>query len=90
MSLIYPEGDIQPLDNQILMNYIEGNGSNTRDVQQSNFSDISNEKLEEHKAEALNDNLKDKKTEKLCQIHQSLNLYMIKRDYKSRIRHKES
>lgn len=64
LSLIYPEGDIQPLDNQILMNYIEGNGSNTRDVQQSNFSDISNEKLEEHKAEALNDNLKDKKTEK--------------------------
>lgn len=58
LSLIYPEGDIQPLDNQILMNYIEGNGSNTRDVQQSNFSDISNEKLEEHKAEALNDNLK--------------------------------
>ena len=53
------------------MNYIEGNGSNTLDVQQSNFSDISNEKLEEHKAEALNDNLKDKKTEKLCQIHQS-------------------
>ena len=44
LTFIYPEGDMQPLDNQILMNYISGNGSSAPTVQSSGIKGLSNKK----------------------------------------------
>ena len=59
LSFVYPEDDIQPLDNQILMNYIAGNGSSTLTVQPSGFKSLSNKKTEKYNTETESSNLKD-------------------------------
>lgn len=59
LTFIYPEGDMQPLDNQILMNYISGNGSSAPTVQSSGIKGLSNKKTEKYNTETESSNLKD-------------------------------
>lgn len=59
LTFIYPEGDMQPLDNQILMNYISGNESSAPTVQSSGIKGLSNKKTEKYNTETESSNLKD-------------------------------
>lgn len=59
LTFIYPEGDMQSLDNQILMNYISGNGSSAPTVQSSGIKGLSNKKTEKYNTETESSNLKD-------------------------------
>lgn len=61
LSFIYPEGDILPLDNQILMNYIAENGSSAPTVQSSGFKGLRNKKTEKYSTETESNNLEDNK-----------------------------
>lgn len=64
LTFIYPEGDMQPLDNQILMNYITGNGSSAPTVLSSDFKGLSNKKTEKYSSETeSNNNLEENKRE---------------------------